>query len=101
MAENSEALTQLEDEKVRASREPTHDAASTGRQECKGYKITLQEYEENADKKASKSGIGCGSHLDPPTKKCRNGNEEYVPMIDGEIVRCAACLTAYRLKKEW
>src|SRR5436190_1116964 len=46
-----EALTKLEDEEVRASREPTHGAASTGRQECKGYKITLQEYEENADKK--------------------------------------------------
>ena len=46
-----EALTKLEDEEVRASREPTRGAASTGRQECKGYKITLQEYEENADKK--------------------------------------------------
>jgi hypothetical protein len=39
---NGEALTQLEDEEVRASREPTRGAASTGWQEYKGYKINLQ-----------------------------------------------------------
>jgi len=53
-----EALTKLEDEEVRASREPTHGAASTGQQECKGYKITLQEYEENADKKCQRGECG-------------------------------------------
>lgn len=37
-----EALTQLEDEEVRASRAPPQGAASTGRQEYKGYKIMLQ-----------------------------------------------------------
>jgi len=37
-----EALTQLEDEEVRASRAPPHGAASTGRQEYKGYKVMLQ-----------------------------------------------------------
>ena len=53
----SEALTQLEYEEIRASREPTRSAASTSRQEYKGYKISLQEYEGNADKKASTCSI--------------------------------------------
>ena len=34
---------QLEEKEVRASREPPHSAASTGRHEHKGYKIMLQE----------------------------------------------------------
>ena len=47
------ALPQVAEE-GRATREPTRHTASMGRQECKGYKINLQEYEQNADKKASK-----------------------------------------------
>ena len=47
------ALPQVAEEEGRAAREPTRRAASMGRQEYKGYKIRLQEYEGNADKKVS------------------------------------------------
>ena len=49
----SAALPYVEEEEGRAAREPTRRAASMGRQEYKGYKIRLQEYEGNADKKVS------------------------------------------------
>ena len=82
-----EALTQLEDEEVRASREPTHGAASMGRQECKGYKINLQEYGQNANKKASKIMMIRLVIWNRARENCYKGNDEFVPMIGGEIAQ--------------
>jgi hypothetical protein len=49
----SAALLQVAEEEDRAAREPTRRAASMGWKEYKGYKIRLQEYEGNEDKKVS------------------------------------------------
>jgi hypothetical protein len=49
----SAALPQVAEEEGRAAREPTRRTASMGLQKYKGYKIRLQEYEGNADKKMS------------------------------------------------
>jgi hypothetical protein len=55
-----------------------------GRRECKGYKINLQEYEENADKKASKIGRFSIAMWTGPGENCYKGNDEFVPIIGGE-----------------
>ena len=53
----SAALPQVAEEEGRAAREPTRRAASMGRQEYKGYKIRLQEYEGNEAKKVSTGSL--------------------------------------------
>jgi hypothetical protein len=82
----SAALPQVAEEEGRAAREPTRRTASMGLQKYKGYKIRLQEYEGNADKKMSFYSIYKAIMWTYPRKNCHKGNDEFVPMIGGALI---------------